>query len=45
MAAAVVEAALAAVPEARLVSMQGGDKRNAIPRECTAILAVSEAWA
>ncbi len=40
MAAAVVEASLAAVPATRLVSLQGGDKRNAIPRECSALLVV-----
>ncbi|KAI3439136.1 hypothetical protein D9Q98_001544 [Chlorella vulgaris] len=42
MAAAVVEASLAAVPATRLVSLQGGDKRNAIPRECSALLVVPE---
>lgn len=41
MAAAVAEAALAASPGARLCSIQGGDKRNAIPRECLATIAVS----
>ncbi|EFN51344.1 hypothetical protein CHLNCDRAFT_59267 [Chlorella variabilis] len=40
MAAAVAEASLAHVPAARLVTMQGGDKRNAIPRECSALLVV-----
>lgn len=40
MAAAVVEHVLQAAPEARLVSLAGGDKRNAIPRECSALLAV-----
>lgn len=44
MAAAAVEAALVAAPAARLVTMQGGDKRNAIPRECSALLAVRAAW-
>lgn len=42
MAAAVAEAALAASPGARLCSIQGGDKRNAIPRECLATIAVSK---
>lgn len=41
MAAATVEAVLAAVPSARVVGMRGGDKRNAIARECTATVAVS----
>lgn len=41
MAAATVEAVLAAVPAARIVGMRGGDKRNAIARECTATVAVS----
>lgn len=36
MAANAVEAALEAAPGARLVSVSGGDKRNAIPRECRA---------
>ena len=49
MAAAVAEASLAHVPAARLVTMQGGDKRNAIPRECSALLVVGGmglmAWA
>lgn len=31
---------LAALPEARLVSLSGGSKDNAIPRECTARVAV-----
>ncbi|GAB4815754.1 hypothetical protein N2152v2_002800 [Parachlorella kessleri] len=43
MAASVVDELLAAVHGARLCSMQGGDKRNAIPRECTAIVAVPAA--
>ena len=43
LAAAVVEAALSAAPGARLASMAGGDKRNAIPRECSAQLAVPQA--
>lgn len=40
MAAGIVEAVLSEVPGARLVSMAGGDKRNAIPRECFSTLAV-----
>ena len=45
LAAATAEAVLAAVPGARLVSLSGGDKRNAIPRECSVLLAVSvRAW-
>ncbi|PSC67193.1 aminoacyl-histidine dipeptidase [Micractinium conductrix] len=43
MAAATVEAILAAAPTARLVSMHGGDKRNAIPRECSATVVVPAA--
>ncbi|KAL4434503.1 hypothetical protein ABPG75_000944 [Micractinium tetrahymenae] len=43
MAAATVEAGLAAVPAARLVDVRGGDKRNAIPRECSTTLAVPTA--
>lgn len=43
MAAATVEAVLAAVPAARIVGMRGGDKRNAIARECTATVAVPAA--
>jgi hypothetical protein len=42
MAAVVADAVLSAVPGARLCTMQGGDKRNAIARECRATLAVSE---
>ena len=42
MAAATVEAILAAAPTARLVSMHGGDKRNAIPRECSATVVVRQ---
>ncbi len=38
MAAVAVEKALVAAPNARLVSINGGDKRNAIPRECRAIV-------
>lgn len=43
MAAALADAALRAAPGARLASMAGGDKRNAIPRECSALLAVPAA--
>lgn len=42
MAAATVEAVLAAVPASRLVAVHGGDKRNAIARECAATVAVRE---
>jgi dipeptidase D len=45
IAAAVVEAVLEAVPDARLALLQGGDKRNAIPREASADVAVPEAAA
>ena len=38
MAAITVEAVLQAAPGAKLVSLKGGDKRNAIPRECLALL-------
>ena len=38
MAAAALEKALSAAPHARLVSINGGDKRNAIPRECRAVV-------
>lgn len=38
MAAAAVEKALRVAPNARLVSINGGDKRNAIPRECRAVI-------
>lgn len=40
MAAVAVEKALVAAPNARLVSINGGDKRNAIPRECRAVVMV-----
>lgn len=40
LAAQALEAAFVAEPQARLVAINGGDKRNAIPRECRAILAV-----
>lgn len=43
MAAATVEAVLAAAPDARLVGIRGGDKRNAIARECSATVAVPTA--
>ena len=39
-AAEVCHAACAAVPDARLASLQGGDKHNAIPREASAMLLV-----
>ncbi|KAK9830529.1 hypothetical protein WJX72_012284 [[Myrmecia] bisecta] len=45
IAALVADAVLQAVPLARLASIRGGDKRNAIPRECKAILLVPEASA
>jgi dipeptidase D len=45
IAAAVAEAVLEAVPDARLALLQGGDKRNAIPREASADVAVPEAAA
>jgi hypothetical protein len=33
-------------PEMRLVSIKGGDKRNALPREASAVLAVGcPVWA
>ena len=41
MAAAAAEAALAAAPGGVLVTIAGGDKRNAIPRECSATIVVS----
>lgn len=40
MAALAVEKALLVAPNARLVSIRGGDKRNAIPRECRAVIMV-----
>jgi dipeptidase D len=40
MAADAAEAVLAAVPGSRLGWIRGGDKRNAIPRECTAAVVV-----
>lgn len=40
MAAATVDALLASVPGARLVAIHGGDKRNAIARECRAVVSV-----
>jgi dipeptidase D len=40
MAAVAVEKALLTAPNARLVSINGGDKRNAIPRECRAVVVV-----
>ena len=43
MAAAAVDALLREVPGAALASMQGGDKRNAIPRECRAVVCVPAA--
>lgn len=42
MAATTVEAALEAAPGARLVSVSGGDKRNAIPRECRVFIIVPQ---
>lgn len=43
MAAAVADAVLREIPGAVLASLAGGDKRNAIARECTALLAVPAA--
>ena len=40
MAAQLAEAVLKAVPGARLASLQGGDKRNALAREASAVLLV-----
>ena len=42
-AARVADAVVSGVPGARLAAICGGDKRNAIPREASATLAVS-AW-
>lgn len=41
MAAAVAESVLEHIPTAHLAGMLGGDKRNAIPRECTVTVSVS----
>lgn len=41
MAAQSVEALLKAVPEGRLAAFQGGDKRNALAREASALVLVS----
>eukprot|EP00887_Chlorella_sp_A99_P003745 scaffold7.g3745.t1 len=43
LTAALAEAVLAAVPGAALASIAGGDKPNAIPRECSATLVVPKA--
>ena len=43
MAAQLVEAVLKAVPAARLAAFQGGDKRNALAREASALLLVRSA--
>jgi dipeptidase D len=43
MAAAAADAVLSRVAGARLASLAGGDKRNAIARECAAVLAVPAA--
>jgi len=40
LAAATVDAVLRSVPGVRLASIEGGDKRNAIPRECRVTLYV-----
>lgn len=40
-----LDALLREIPEARLVSLSGGSKDNAIPRECRALLAVADAEA
>ena len=40
-AAQTLRALLRAVPEARLASLTGGDKRNALAREASAVLMVS----
>lgn len=39
--AATVAALLDSDPKMQLVSIKGGDKRNALPREASAVLAVS----
>jgi dipeptidase D len=41
MASVTIEKAFNAAPNARLVSITGGDKRNAIPRECRAVVMVA----
>ena len=41
MATQSVEALLKAVPAARLAAFQGGDKRNALAREASALVLVS----
>lgn len=43
MAAATLDQVLAAVPGARVAGIQGGDKRNAIARECSAVVSVPQA--
>jgi len=40
MAAALAADVLAAIPEARLTAIEGGDKHNAIPREARAVVVV-----
>lgn len=41
MTACVLDSLLAAVPGTLVCSVAGGDKRNAIPRECVVTVAVS----
>lgn len=42
MSAEILDALLSSLPEARLGSLRAGDKRNALPREATAMLYVPE---